>query len=617
MMSKRQFFSAVMIFLAVLVLFQGTQVGRYYWNPYWINKHTYETGLRVGNVRLGGSVTTEDGLEQSVSSSRSDTRERVAFVGKWDSPLGETARTWASYARYTLEVLSELPDPAGEDLPGLVLVDPDFSGDADRAKALLEQGVDLVYMDFPDENALKANASLRFLMGIQDIRSSYAQIVGIRLYPGFLLGGERYYVPQTEEEKKRDDLDLSVPWYVIRIGTKTYIQGVFGGELAKQVEQKIIRNEDLPAIAWRNSVAKGDVYVVGGHLMQDLQTGMGLLAAIMAQRGPEYLYPVVNARMFSILNYPETADENSTSYLRIYGREQTDMQRNITIPMLEAQQRQYNLALSCFMAPQLMYQEDDPPQVDLMNEYLSQLSELDGELGLSLLRRSEISLQEKLQRDEAFLEEQGSGYTIAAVCADPAELEEVTERLGTEPLERVQTVLTQPIEGVPLLSYLAENVTLQQFTANAETHTYREDLRLLGLQTALGYSNPYFDMETVLWPQSVDDQWQIKSREVFSNITTYNAAFDGFEAATASEGDTKVRKFLNLDYTVTREGDTLQVEVDGFVQSASFVLRTFGEKILEVRGGSWSELEEGSYLITVTQPEFSIDLEETEHLVYR
>ena len=617
MMSKRQYFSAVMIFLAVLVLFQGTQVGRYYWNPYWVNKHTQETGLREGNVHLGGSVTDAAGREQGVSSVRSDTRERVAFVGEWDSPLGETARTWASYARYTLDVVPEFPDAGGEDLPGLVLVDPAFGTDADKANALLDRGVDLVYMDFPPLEEMKNNARLRFLMGIQDIRADYAQLVGMKLYAGFLLGGERVYVPQTEKEKERDDLELSIPWYVVTVGAKTYINGIFGGELARQVEDRIIRNEDLPAIAWRNSVAQGDVYVVGAHFMADLQTGIGMLAAIMAQRGPEYLYPVVNARMFSILNYPEAADENSRSYLRMYGREQTDMQRNITIPMIEAQQRQFNLALSCFMAPQLLYEEEAPPQVNLMNEYLSQLSELDGELGLSLLRRGQISLEEKLRRDQAFLEEQGSGYRIVSVCADPDELEEVATLLGTAPLEQVQTVLTRPVEGVPLLSYLNEKVTLQQFTANVETHTYTEDLRLLGLQTALGYSNPYFDMETVLWPQSVDDQWQIKSREVFSNLTTYSAPFEGFEAATAAEGDAKVRRFLNLDYAAQREGDLLRVTVDGFVQNASFVLRTFGEKVLEVQGGSWSELEKGAYLIRVTQPEFTIRLEETETMIYR
>ncbi len=617
MMSKRQYFSAITIFLAILLLFQGTQVGRYYWNPYWINQHTEETGLRSDSVRLGGEAAAGEGDVWRVSSQRSDDRERVVFVGQWDSPLAHTARTWAAYARYTLEVADALPSPEEEDLPGLVLVDPAVSGDADAAGALLDRGVDLVYMDFPTLDEMKDNAGLRLLMGIEDIRANYAELIGMRVYAGFLLGGDRYYVAREPEEKKRDDLDISVPWYVVRTGAKTYLQGVFGGELARQLEDHELRNEDLPAIAWRNSVANGSVFVVGAHLMADLQIGIGLLSGIMAQRGEAYLYPVVNARMFSILNYPETADENSVSYRRIYGRDQTDMEKNITIPMLAAQQLQYNLALSCFMAPQLMYEEKAPPQTGVMDDYLSQLSEMNGELGLSLLRRSDISLEEKLRLDQAFLEEQGSRYEIVSVCADPDELEEVRENLGRGPLENVRTVLTRPMDDTPLLTYLEDNVTLQQFTANAETHTYKEDLRLLGLQTALGYSNPYFDMETVLWPQSVDDQWQVKSREVFGNLTTYNASFEGFDSATAAEGDARVRKFLNLDYQAWKRQGGLEVQVDGFVHSASFVLRTFGEEVEAVQGGRFTLLEKGSYLITATQPAFFINLKETEQMVYR
>ena len=114
-------------------------------------------------------------------------------------------------------------------------------------------------------------------------------------------------------------------------------------------------------------------------------------------------------------------------------------------------------------------------------------------------------------------------------------------------------------------------------------------------------------------------------RDIFSRVmkglgTTigiYGQSFRGFHATTASECDARIRQFLALDYRDSRIDDAIHLQVEGITGPAWFVLRTHNEAIEDMEGGSWQELEEGAYLIEVTDKRAVLTLKPADERFYR
>ena len=69
-----------------------------------------------------------------------------------------------------------------------------------------------------------------------------------------------------------------------------------------------------------------------------------------------------------------------------------------------------------------------------------------------------------------------------------------------------RTVVSEYTGENSLLSYLSDNVTLQNSTGNAVAHTYTDDFIVRSIQTSLGYSNVILDLHEAVWPENVGDQ---------------------------------------------------------------------------------------------------------------
>ena len=153
-------------------------------------------------------------------------------------------------------------------------------------------------------------------------------------------------------------------------------------------------------------------------------------------------------------------------------------------------------------------------------------------------------------------------------------------------------------------------------TANAYRHSYKDSLRLKSLQTSLGYSNIQVDIYQVLWPESRKDEWQKVAEKMAANIDTYWKPFAAFDRTTISQSDRRVRNFLNGNAESARDGEQISIETNDFVGDAYLLLRTHGEKPAQMTGGTWKEIEEGSYLLHLTSREASVTLKPKRELYY-
>ena len=594
MMTRRRFISITFMILALFVLFQGPQIVRNRYNEYDFNAY-YED-----------SVLDAD----SVWNEEAQAKEEVLLIGHNES-LERFVREWARYSKrrvLTAETLEEGCQVFSSStqlviIPGELWQSRDTETDVNN---LLEQNATILFTGMPETERLEDSRTLRNLFGISEIVQDEVTVDGIRLFKGFLLGGERLFIPFNEAEEKRQDMDLELTWYRTGAGVETYMMGFFE---ESDTEEKL-DNEELPPVLWSIGQPKGKVYTMQCDFMDDRMIAMGILSAVMADVHELELYPVVNAQQLQILNFPSLADENEEKIMELYSRSQTQFERNIVYPGIVADTDGNGFKVTSYINPQYDYQDDSESLDQELTWYLSQMKEQNAEMGYSLVHNDSVSFEQKLAKDMDLLMNEVPNYKYSAIYVSAKEAEQAVTRL-IEPLSStVHTVCTENYEDKGLLDYLTKDITVQQSTATVNSYTFTNDLQMLGAETALGYASISIDMERILWPNEEDDQWQNASRLIFSVIDTYWSGFKMLDKTTASETDRNIRNLLALSYDYTVQDETIHLVTGNHSGEVYFILRTHNRKVDEVTDGSFVRIEQDAYLIRTEASECDIILSE-------
>lgn len=594
MISRRNFFGITIMMGALFFLFLFMEVIKDSWNDYGTN--TYMTPKIAGNSASSWRPVANPLLGK--------TQQLVILIGDETNAVGNIVSQWCTYNKKWLTVYDSLDAYIQKrSWPELMLVDSeylDFDKDIKYLIALLELDVPVVFCNLPDYTVISENAELRSLLGIRGAVTDEVELDGIHLFSGFLLGGEVIY-ERDSDKPEREDLEFTVPWYQLGGGTKTYMMGMLDGE-----DYADLDNEDKPALIWRNTTYQTPVFAVCGDYMEDSE-GLGILSAMTAEMNSYLIYPVVNAQNLVVKDYPGLSAENEAVLQRLYSRGQEQVVRDVIWPGLAMVVEQSKSRMTCMVMPQYLYNDGIEPLTDNLIYYQRLFKEQGVEMGVSLYHSPDITLAEKVQGDRAFLFGEflyGSCYMTKEEVADFIQQNAVY-------LLNIRSIVTDYYPEGPLLSYFTTEVLLQKATADAYSHTYREDLRMRSIETALGYSNVLLDMNRILWPvDETKDRWELLSDEFSRNLITYWKPFEAFADTALLESDERVRKFFNLDFIYERRENTIQLKISSFDGEASFILRLHGEELLEVQGGSYTEVETGVYLIEATQSTVWLFVEE-------
>ena len=588
MVSKRNFFSIVIMMFVLLFLFQFSMVLRDRQNTYDVNSN-YTVKQKDGeNVWKNKQIdpATVDKTDRSY----------VLFVGDASSKMATTVGRWAVYAKWDMAQCRNLEEYQENDqtLPDMLILESEKYALDDNLKKLekLEQkGVIIVFGCLEDPKNIEKNQELQDFLGIYKIVSKKTELTGAKLFEGLLLGGEVIYeTPEDKDERDRQDLQLNVPWYQVGSGTKTYMVGL----LDQSKQKETVENEELPTLIWRNGIRNGSIFCVVGDYMKD-STALGLLDGMVAEASGYYIYPVVNAQNLSMINFPVFADENNKEMMELYSQSVTGMTRDIMWPSLVSIVEKGGLKMTCFMQPQADYTDGVQPDSRNLVFYLKQMKEQNAEAGLSLEYKNVVSLKDKLNEDADFIRTAGSSYKYSAAFAKERNLDIVTGLMNTELLKNVSTLVCEYTEKEPVVSYCTDSVTLQSVTSDGMNYSYSDDIRMRSIQSSLAYTNVMLNMHDIFWPQQKTDRWQIMQKHFSSNILTYWKNFIGFDSMTLSESNTRIRTFLNLDFSESRTENEITLETSE--KGSWFLLRTHGEEIAEIEGGTEKEIEDGTYLI--------------------
>lgn len=568
----------------LLVLFQFTVILKDRYNTYDANSNFSKKTADGKNAWEQEYVDLQSVLDQGES--------YVLFVGNASGDMQAAVKQWCTYTKRNLLVYEEFTEAAFEKeiLPELVIFEDESQLVSDTLKSLKEyvsSGNIVIVGSLEEPEKIQEENELQQFLGIQNVVETKTEIVGVKVFEGLLLGGEAVYYPETEEEKQEKmNLGDEVAWYQTASGTKTYMVGL--------MEDEEISNEELPALIWRNGILGGSVYAVCGDYMKDV-TAIGLLSGMVTESSSYTIYPIVNAQNVSILNFPGFADENSEKMMELYSRPVTAIAQDIIWPDLISIMEQSHHKMTCYIQPQSDYTDEIEPNQEDYTFFLKQIKEQNGEAGISMAYRNTSSIEKKLEKDAAFLEETKTSYQYGTAYVEQKDLEKILEEKNHELLKEISSFVCEYKEKEELLSYCDDDITLQMVTNEGGSYTYRDDLRMRSIQTALGYTNVSIDLQNIFWPEDTDDSWQKVQKTFAENITTYWNQFDYFQATTISESNRLVRAFLNLDYSYA--GDEKETILRTSEKETWFLLRTHNTGISEIVGGSYIELEDDVYLI--------------------
>ena len=588
MVSKRKFFSIAIMMFVLFFLFQFSMVLRDSRNAYDVNSHLTEK-------KADGENQWTPSDSDSNSSTVTGDDISVVFVGDKSGDMGTAVSRWCTYAKRKMISSKSVSAYKADDknLPEMMILESEKYADGDNLttlETLEKKGVIIVFGCLENVKNIQNNKDLMKFLGIQTVAAEETHLTGVKLFEGLLLGGEVIYdTPKEKEEKKRQDLELDVPWYQVGSGTKTYMVGLLDKKSGKDVE-----NEDLPTLIWRNGIENGSIFAVVGDYMKD-STALGLLDGMRAEASQYTIYPVVNAQNLSMVNFPVFADENNAEMMKLYSQSATGISRDIMWPSLISIVEKSGMKMTCFIQPQADYTDDVEPEIGNLEFYLKQMKEQSAEAGISLEYQKLDKAEDKVTKDTEFFEKEGTNYRFGAAFAKEKDLKGILKDTDSGLLGDVGTLVCDYTEDQPVVSYYSDSVTLQTVTSDGMNYAYSDDIRMRSIQTALGYTNVMLDMYDIFWPQEKTDRWEVMQKRFSSNLLTYWKNFDGFDSTTLSESNARTRTFLNLDYSQSREDNEITLKTSE--PGSWFVLRLHDEEIDEVEGGTETKLEDNAYLI--------------------
>ena len=607
MLSKRNFAMMMTMVVVVLVLFLSSVVLKEYFNDYDVN-HAADTEL------------IEKKEQKSDQQTAVPEEQQVLYIGAMDNGYYRVIKEWAGYRKKYLQVRTSL-DGAYGGVPYLLLdgalLERQTEEMTKKLSRYVEQGGVVIFCRLPSYHTIRDCAVLQELLGIQQLRGESVRLHEIRLYSGFLLGGETCYSFEGVKEPEVVDMEREIPWYDISSRTKSYMVGFVSAEEKTSMN---LNNEDMPAIIWRSNMGTGSVFAVNGDYMEG-EAALGILDAMIYEAEDYALYSVVNAQNLLVTGFPDLTDENEEALAEAYGMTSRQFCRDVLWPSLAAASQKGSWKITSFLSVKQSDQSQNEPKKSDLIDYLKFFNEESAEAGVCLGRMESEDLLWSVEDERSILDSWEVQYAFAGGYIrkeNKEKLARLTDRTGhMEYFQDIRTVVGEYERDAQILSWMTDQITLQNATADAYMHTYKDSLRLKSLETALGYSNIQADIYRVLWPESELDEWEKVAEKMASYIDTYWKPFAAFDKTTISESDGRVRNFLNGNVESTRTGDGISIQAKDFTGDAYLLLRTHGEKPEEMTGGTWQEVEAHTYLLTLTEEKASITLVPDTELYYR
>lgn len=590
MLSKRVYFTVSSLMMLVLFMFQFSGIIRKKYNNFDENKYAVSEKNDLNNNNVFTVLTDEDKVVKSISG-------YIVYIGDINTKTGNTVYEWCNYTKRNLLVYKTVSQyhRYNEKYPDAVLIDSDYvniDSDIDTFSLLTDYGINLVFCTLPSYSAISENQRFEQLCGISPHRES-VNASGLKLYSGFLLGGEAWYTKENDPDGKFQNMKLTMPWYNTSNATKTYMSAVVESEDGSKID-----NEDQPAVIWRKSHDHAYVFCINGDYIKDI-SGIGILTAIMSESKDLDIYPVVDSQSVIVNNFPMFSFENDDAVEKYYLRNTSSLLENVIWPDISNLAESTGARFTFMAAPQINYSDNNLVSVREMDYFFRLFSEISSEAGLTTTRDDATSIDEKLTADAGIFSNYLSNYKFTSIIARKDELENVLSSKNSL-IDDVNTIVTdsQDYGGTKLFSYVNDNVINVECPVTSDKYTYSDDFRQRCFQTALAYTNIEFNMTGVCNPDDEKELWNEEIKLKSTALTSYMKNSKMFTKCSISQADKRIREFMAADYSYKQNSSYVSLDITGAQETARFIVRLRTGEVENVSGAVCTKVEKGVYLIT-------------------
>ena len=619
MVSRRNFLAITLIMFLVLFMFQFSEFMKNFYNDYGTNPYADSDTVLTQNTAIqtnDGAQAVADGNDYAV----------VIGSGSASSDTGRVIKQWCSYYSKNIIYVDDPSSytPASQHMPEVIFIDSagiNYARYTEYIERIVNTVCTVIFCSLPSADTIKSNRRLSSLLGIREVVHDNAAIRGIRLFDGFLLGGGKWYIANNDKEEKYQDMQTNAAWYALKAGSKVYMAGVHDdmyGEIA---------NEDEPCIIWRYRTDKSCIFAINADYAQS-NTALGIYSAMLYEAEGSIIYPVVNSQSVIAVNYPSFADENSEQMKKRYSRTMTEAMRDIIWPNLSGLTNRLGAKVTYMVTPQYNYKDSAGPDADELEYYFRLFRENGDEAGWAAYNLQDSTMRQKIVADYDTFRRNVPDYRLISMYINASGRDKTMSLLKTSLLKDVRTVVTDYDATDRLFTYLSSNVTELRTTNDGLGYSYMNDFKNRCIETALGYSSVTLDMTDVLAPDDNSPEWSDVYENFAINLDGYLGSYSAFDKNTVSETDSRVRRFMAVRCSSVRDGNEIRVTLAGVQDETQsrlqneaqdvtyYVLRTHGEEIEAVDGGSFKKIEDGAYLISAQQREFTVKLKDADALRY-
>lgn len=590
MLSKRVYFTVSSLMMLVLFMFQFSGIIRKKYNNFDENKYAVSEKNDLNNNNVFTVLTDEDKVVKSISG-------YIVYIGDINTKTGNTVYEWCSYTKRNLLVYKTVSQyhRYNEKYPDAILIDSDYVNidrDIDTFSLLTDYGINLVFCTLPSYSEISENQRFEQLCGISP-HSESVNASGLKLYSGFLFGGEAWYTKENDPDGKFQNMNLTIPWYNTSNATKTYMSAVVESEDGSKID-----NEDQPAVIWRKSHDHAYVFCINGDYIKDI-SGIGILTAIMSESKDLDIYPVVDSQSVIVNNFPMFSFENDDAVEKYYLRNTSSLLENVIWPDISNLAESTGARFTFMAAPQINYSDNNLVSVREMDYFFRLFSEISSEAGLTTTRDDATSIDEKLTADAGIFSNYLSNYKFTSIIARKDELENVLSSKNNL-IDDVNTIVTdsQDYGGTKLFSYVNDNVINVECPVTSDKYTYSDDFRQRCFQTALAYTNIEFNMTGVCNPDDEKELWNEEIKSKSTALTSYMKNSKMFTKCSISQADKRIREFMAADYSYKQNSSYVSLDITGAQDTTRFIVRLRTGEVENVSGAVCTKVEKGVYLIT-------------------
>ena len=408
-------------------------------------------------------------------------------------------------------------------------------------------------------------------------------------------------------------------------------------ELLSDCETHIVTADDYHRpLLWEKDYHDGHILVCNADLM-DGKTNRGMIASCFARMDDAIVYPVINASVYCIDDFPSVAPAGfDANVLSQYGYTVEDFYANVWWPSMQKIAEENEIRYSTFLID--CYDADVQGPFNNRNNqpwaahYTKQLLEIGGELGLHGYNHQPLVL-------EGFVfDEKNDGYTCWITVESM--LESVREALS------YASTLGNNIE---IRAYVAPSNVLGKEAMDAMIRQF-EDIRVyagvyIGTPDQLVQEFSVIDNAVVQVPRLTADmqmessEWWLQVNELnfhyyesnyihpddildeersdggdfsamlssYENMVKWNKQY-ALRTTTITEAAGAVQRYCNLSVSQSIDETGIEIHLTGLIDEAYLMLRTKRHPV-GISTGELMEIDDGCYIIKTEEADIRVEFD--------